>query len=291
VKRKPPKPKTPKSPKTALPPAEWAFHRVPVEEWDAATNYEYQREAALLLNPGAGAPKELRQFWQFWLAAAGLPPSTNPIKQKPWANLLPTVRRALASRFACWEQFIEQGTRAPLAEIRPARLGDPESAFLERVVFDIDWRARDAALVKKFTAWLVEGRKQKRGFLPELRPANRTGPKAKAPALCDLVIWRCRRAGLTMKATAELVHPFLQRAGGIGKVCNPIQRARACQNAEKKINGYAQMGVQMFKRLPAYRPVEDWIALARGKRLSSIIERMKAKAATLNKVSKPNRGK
>ena len=88
-----------------------------------------------------------------------------------------------------------------------------------------------------------------------------------------------------MKATAELVHPFLQQAGGIGKVLNPIQRARACQNAEKKISNLARRRMWMFNNLPKHRPVEDFIALARGEKVPSILERWGIGAA-LNKVSK-----
>ena len=47
----------------------------------------------------------------------------------------------------------------------------------------------------------------------------------------------------------------------------------------------------MFNALPAYRPVEDWIALAAGRKVPVIMDRMSAKAAALNKVSKRNRGK
>jgi hypothetical protein len=94
-----------------------------------------------------------------------------------------------------------------------------------------------------------------------------------------------------MKATADLVHPFLQHAGGIGKVINPIQRARACQNAERKIHATAQSCMWMFNNLPTFRPVGDWIAIARGERVPSIIERMGPRGDGLNKVPKRNRGK
>ena len=77
-----------------------------------------------------------------------------------------------------------------------------------------------------------------------------------------------------MKATYELTHPFLQSAGGVGKVINPIQRARACQNAQKQVEGRAAGGVRMFNAMPP-----------------GLIDRMSAKAAALNKVSKRNRGK
>ena len=293
MKRKPPKPKTPKSPKTdkpALAAEEWAFHRVPVREWDAATNYEYQRDAAAMLKPKA-TPKELKQFWAFWLAGNGLPESTNPQQQKPWPALPARLRAALVARCGEWQRHKSDGALEPLTEVRPAALGTPDSNFAERVVFDVDWGAKDKALVRKFAEWLEQGRKEKRGFLSELRPQNKTGPKTFAPALCDLVIWRARRAGLTMKATYELTHPFLQSAGGVGKVINPIQRARACQSAQKKVEGRAAGGVRMFNALPAYRPVEDWIALAAGRKVPVIMDRMSAKAAALNKVSKRNRGK
>jgi plasmid stability protein len=276
---------------TTLPAAEWAFHRVPFEQWEAATNYEYQREAALLLNPKGSTAKELRQFWQFWVSANGLPARTSPKGQDPWFGLPRSVRSALTIKAASWAQVKTDGVRDPLTEMLSGETRPPNSAFLERVVFVIDWRARDAALVKRFAAWVAEARKKKRGFLPEMRPANKTGPKDSSPALCDLVIWRCRRAGLSMKATAELVHPFLQHAGGIGKVINPIQRARACQNAEKRIRATAQSFMWMFNNLPTFRPAENWIALARGERVPSIIEQMGPHGGRLNKVPKRNRGK
>lgn len=272
--------------RATLPAAEWAFHKVPESELEAATEYEYQREAALMLDV-KGTPQEVAQFWAFYLAPHGIPETNDPKQQKPWTQLPAAVRARCKARRKSWERHKADGALAPLVEITPPKIGQSDNNFAERVVFDVDWRAKDKALLKQFAAWLEQGRKAKRGFLSELRPHSRTGPKTNFPALCDLVIWRARRAGLTMKATRELMHPFLSWAGGIGKVINPIQRARACQNAQQKIEGYAAAGARAFYALPKHRPIEDWIALAAGRAVPSLA----AKLDALNKVPKRNRGK
>jgi hypothetical protein len=277
--------KTTRAAKPTLPAAEWAFHRVSFEEWKAAESYEYQREAAALLEL-RGTAQQRKVFWQIWLAGHALPPNTDPKRQKPWMELPRQLRKKLQAISSGYHKFRDDGAFFPLTAIQPPSLQPPDSPFAERVVFDIDWRAKDVALVREFQHWLKGARKQKRGFLQDFKPPSRPGPKYSPSGLCDLVVWRGRRAGLTMKATNELMHPFLAHAGGIGKVINPIQRARSCQNAEKRMETHAEFFITVFKTSPLHEAnfLERWLSGAHAAAEMSM-------AATLNKVSKRNRGK
>lgn len=241
--------KTTRAAKPTLPAAEWAFHRVPVEEWEAATRHEYEREYMrdlgsvpdLVDNEWArGVRKESRNLQtQLVLLLFGFEKSgKNEIKlpiPPPWLSLGKKQRAEMVQHQAWTNRMLTEQTPEPLVEnpaVGSTFFSLPQ--FREEIAFHVDWRAKDEAIERAFRQWLSNARTQpyRQEWTP---PKAKTGPRSFVSELVDLVIFRARRAGYTMKQTCDLMMPFLQESGGIGKAINPIQRARACQKAERKI--------------------------------------------------------
>ncbi|MBU3665542.1 MAG: hypothetical protein FGM15_06655 [Chthoniobacterales bacterium] len=220
-----------------------------MDEWEAACSYEYHREVstALATQKERVLPKA---FWHHYFENRALPKDTHPLNQPQWGELDAQIRKTQLAFHNGAKKYVAQSSLFPLSEVRPANLlAHKPCPWTERVVFDVDWNATDGALLNGFKKWIADGRKEKRGGPIFFKVPQRTGPKSKAPLLCDLVALRARRAGLTMKETAELMRPFFQKAGGLGKVTNPVQRARACQNAERVIQAGIQLAFLLYDNL------------------------------------------
>jgi hypothetical protein len=184
-------------------------------------------------------------YW-FCLPAGGKPVVLP--KQAPWLDLPKKLRTEIMRDMDYRKRLTREHTLAPIEE---AGADMPLPAFIEPVVFNVDWRASDETLRNAFAAWLESAGKTKRGA--QWRPGKaRTGPSPLLAALTDLVIMRGRRAGMTLRQTADLMDEFLCAAGASGKANSPVQRARACQQAEQQIRvaGYAWfLGMDRFRAL------------------------------------------
>ena len=250
-----------------LPTAEWAFHKLNPDEWEAAARYEYEREAVAWLEEvpdtiGHALADALRGQLHtdantveiatkiYWFC---LPAGHNPVplpKQAPWLDLPKKLRKEILQDMEYRKRLTLEHTLSPIKEAS-ADAGGTLPAFIEPVVFNVDWRAKDEPLRAAFAAWLESANRAKRGA--QWRPGKaRTGPSPLLAALTDLVIMRGRRAGMTLRQTADLMDEFLCAAGASGKANSPVQRARACQQAEQKIRvvGYAWfLGMDRFRAL------------------------------------------
>lgn len=274
-----------------LPPAEWAFHKLHPDEWEPAARYEYEREAVAWLeevpdtigHPLADALRgqlhtdanTVQLAYNLMFCAKDNKVVQLPA-QLPWLSLTKKQRAEILQDMEYRKRLTREHTLAPIEEASADAVGTLP-AFIEPVVFNVDWRAKDESLRAAFAAWLESANRAKRGA--QWRPGKaRTGPSPLLTALTDMVIMRGRRAGMTLRQTADLMDEFLCAAGASGKANSPVQRARACQQAEQKIRvvGYAWfLGMDRFRALlhritgeappPHYflythhRELRDWI--------------------------------
>ena len=247
-----------------LPTAEWAFHKLNPDEWEAAARYEYEREAVAWLeevpdtigHPLADALRgqlhtdanTVQLAYNLMFCAKDNKVVQLPA-QVPWLSLTKKQRAEILQDMAYRKRLTREHTLSPIEEASAG--GGTLPAFIEPVVLNVDWRASDETLRNAFATWLESAGKTKRGA--QWRPGKaRTGPSPLLAALTDLVIMRGRRAGMTLRQTADLMDEFLCAAGASGKANSPVQRARACQQAEQKIRvaGYAWfLGMDRFRAL------------------------------------------
>ncbi len=241
-----------------LPTTEWAFHEVPESDWEAATKHEYEREIARELGSVPDLTdcewaETLRQQWlragktadgardlcsALWLFGAEKSGKDEiPLPSiLPWLALKKSERAEIVAHVEWSNLMMRDQSPQPLTEnlaIGTTFFSLPQ--FREEIAFHVDWRSKDDAIKAAFSNWLAKARTAP--HRKEWHPGKaKTGPRTYVPDLVDLVILRGRRAGLTMNQTCDLMQPFLQAAGGVGKVLNPIQRARACRKAQEKIH-------------------------------------------------------
>lgn len=264
--------------KQSLPASEWAFHKVPPAEWDAVARYEYEREAAEYLDTvpdTIGHPLADALRGQLHTDANAVELATNIYlfcakdekrvqlpAQRAWLDLSKKERSEVLRDMDYRMRLTREHTLAPIEEVTSNEM--PLPAFIESVTFNVDWRAKDEPLRAAFAAWLESANRAKRGA--QFRPGKaRTGPSPLLSALTDLVIMRGRRAGMTLRQTADLMAPFLCAAGASGKANNPVQRARACQLAEQRIRSWAAawfLGMDRFRailhRITGEAPAPHW---------------------------------
>ena len=284
--------------RTTLPPAEWAFHKVPPAEWEAVALYEYEREAAAWLEEvpdtiGHPLADALRGQLHtdantvdlamkiYWFCAKDnkhtpLPP------QCAWLDLSKKQRAEILRNVDYRRRMEREHTLSPLVEIPGPGAVPPPPEFIEEVSFNVDWRASDDVLRTAFAAWLDKAHKGKRA--DQWRPAkNRTGPSPLLAALTDLVLMRGRRAGMTLQQTADLMSPFLRAANATSKAYSPIQRARACRQAEDRIRvvGYGWfLGMDRMRallhRVTGEAPPVDYFLFAHRVELESWVNAKRA---------------